>query len=111
MKKISKIKLLGERRPRGPIRPLKVSQYSPIKTARNMFNTPWKEVRIMEVAGFEVQGSNMAEQVKSIRKVRLQREVLENPEMARELVKVESTGTYNARGDLVQAVSTDLGDA
>ncbi|WP_338668228.1 hypothetical protein [Pseudodesulfovibrio methanolicus] len=76
-----------------------------------MFNTPWKEVRIMEVAGFEVQGSNMAEQVKSIRKVRLQREVLENPEMARELVKVESTGTYNARGDLVQAVSTDLGDA
>ncbi|WP_319583278.1 hypothetical protein [uncultured Pseudodesulfovibrio sp.] len=65
----------------------------------------------MEIAGFEVQGNNMSEQIKSIRKVRLQREVLENPEMARELVKVESTGTYNARGDLVQAVSTDLGDA
>jgi hypothetical protein len=65
----------------------------------------------MEIAGFETQGHNMAEQIKSIRKVRLQREVLENPEMARELVKVQSTGTYNAKGDLVQAVSTDLGDA
>ncbi|XXJ21092.1 hypothetical protein ACR42D_16455 [Desulfovibrio caledoniensis] len=111
MKKIRKIKLLGDRQPRGPIHALKLSQYLPIKTARNMFNTPWQEVRIMEVAGFEVQGHTMAEQIKSIRKVRLQREVLENPEMARELVKVESTGTYNARGDLVQAVSTDLGDA
>jgi hypothetical protein len=111
MKKIRKIRLLGDRQPRGPIHTLKVSQYLPIKTARNMFNTPWQEVRIMEVAGFEAQGHTMAEQVKSIRKVRLQREVLENPEMARELVKVESTGTYNARGDLVQAVSTDLGDA
>ncbi|HKI82526.1 MAG TPA: hypothetical protein VKA04_12830 [Pseudodesulfovibrio sp.] len=65
----------------------------------------------MEIASFETQGNNMAEQIKSIRKVRLQREVLENPEAARDLVKVESTGTYNARGDLVQAVSTDLGDA
>lgn len=65
----------------------------------------------MEIAGFEAQGPNLSEQIKSIRKVRLQREVLENPEMARELVKVESTGTYNARGDIVQAVSADLGDA
>jgi hypothetical protein len=111
MKKVSKIKLLGDREPRGPIKTLKVSQYSPIKKARNLFNTPWQEVRIMEIAGFETQGHNMAEQIKSIRKVRLQREVLENPEVARDLVKVQSTGTYNARGDLVQAVSTDLGDA
>lgn len=65
----------------------------------------------MEIAGFEAQGANLADQIKSIRKVRLQREVLENPEMARELVKVEATGTYNAKGDVVQAVSTDLGDA
>lgn len=111
MKKVNKIKLLGERQPRGPLKALKVSKYSPIKTARNMFNAPWKEVRIMEIAGLETQGPNLSEQIKSIRKVRLQREVLENPEMARELVKVESTGTYNTRGDIVQAVSTDLGDA
>lgn len=65
----------------------------------------------MEVTGFDVQGANMSEQIKSIRKVRLQREVLENPEMARELVKVEATGTYNAKGDVIQAVAGDLGDA
>ena len=65
----------------------------------------------MEVGGFNVQGSNNADNIKSIRKVRLQRQVLENPEMARELVKVEATGTYNAKGDVIQAVTGDLGDA
>ena len=65
----------------------------------------------MEVAGFEIRGSSLADHMKSIRKVRLQREVLENPEMARQLVKVEATGTYNAKGDVVQAVTGDLGDA
>jgi len=65
----------------------------------------------MEVGGFEVQGFNQADQMKSIRKVKLQRQVLENPEMARQLVKVESTGTYNAEGNVIQAVSGDLGDA
>lgn len=65
----------------------------------------------MEVGGFEVQSSNVADQMKSIRKVRLQRQVMENPEMARQLVKVEATGTYNAKGDVIQAVSGDLGDA
>ena len=65
----------------------------------------------MEIAGFDVNAQSNAEQVKAIRKVRLQREVLENPEMARELIKVEATGTYNAKGDVIQAVSGDLGDA
>ncbi|CCH50033.1 hypothetical protein [Pseudodesulfovibrio piezophilus] len=65
----------------------------------------------MEVGGFDLQGPTLAEQMKSIRKVRLQREVLENPEMARQLVKVESTGTYNAKGDVIQALTGDLGDA
>lgn len=65
----------------------------------------------MEVAGFNVNTTNFAEQIKSIRKVRLQREVLENPEMARELVKVQATGTYNAKGDVIQAVTGDLGNA
>ncbi len=65
----------------------------------------------MEVGGFEIQNSSLADQVKSIRKVKLQRQVLENPEMARQLVKVEATGTYNAKGDIVQAVAGDLGAA
>lgn len=65
----------------------------------------------MELGNMEVESSNFAEQIKSIRKVKLQRQVLENPEMARELIKVESTGTYNAKGSVIQAVSGDLGDA
>lgn len=65
----------------------------------------------MEVGGFEVQGATLSDEMKSIRKVRLQRQVLENPEMARQLVKVESTGTYNAKGDVIQAVTGDLGAA
>jgi len=64
----------------------------------------------MEVGGMEVKGFNFADQVKSIRKVRLQREVLENPELARQLVKVESTGTYNAKGEVIQTVGS-LGEA
>lgn len=65
----------------------------------------------MELGNVEMKSSSFAEDIKSIRKVRLQREVLENPERARELVKVESTGTYNAKGSVIQAVSGDLGDA
>jgi hypothetical protein len=64
----------------------------------------------MEVGGFEVRGFNQADQMKSIRKVRLQREVLENPEAARQLVKVEATGTYNAKGNVIQTVGS-LGEA
>ena len=64
----------------------------------------------MEVGGMNVQGFNYADQMKSISKVKLQREVLENPEMARELVKVESTGTYNAKGQVIQTVGS-LGEA
>jgi len=111
MKKLTGIRLPGECKPRDPASPLKVSVGKPIKTAYNIFNPPLKEVRMMEVAGFEVQGANLTDQVKNIRKVRLQREVLENPEMARQLVKVEATGTYNAKGDVIQAVTGDLGDA
>ncbi|MBG0789397.1 MAG: hypothetical protein H0S80_02750 [Desulfovibrionaceae bacterium] len=66
----------------------------------------------MEIAGFNINSPSNAEHIKAIRKVRLQREVLENPEMARELVKVEATGTYNAKADVVQAISGgELGDA
>ena len=64
----------------------------------------------MEVGALETH-SSVADQMKSIRKVRLQREVLEDPEMARQLVKVEASGVYNAKGDVVQAVSGDLGAA
>ncbi|NDV20399.1 hypothetical protein GO013_13365 [Pseudodesulfovibrio sp. JC047] len=65
----------------------------------------------MEIAGCDRQNMNLADQIKNIRKVKLQRDVLENPEMARQLVKIEATGIYNAKGDVIQAVTGDLGDA
>ena len=54
---------------------------------------------------------SMANMMKQIGKARLQREVLADPSMAAKLVKVESTMTYNSNGEVVQAVSTDLGQA
>jgi len=111
MRKINKIKLIGVHLASRQRHLLKISEYSPIPMARSKFSVLPKEVRVMEAISFETHGNNMAEQIKSIRKVRLQREVLENPEVARELVKVEASGTYNAKGDVVQAVATDLGDA
>lgn len=65
----------------------------------------------MDIGGLGVQSGSFADQIKDIRKIKLQRQVMENPELARELVKVEATGTYNAKGDVIQAVSSDLGDA
>ena len=110
MTKIRKIKLPGCPTARDVGCPLKLHRNLPIRTAGTIVNTPWKEVRIMEVGGFEVKQFNYADQMKSIRKVRLQREVMENPELARQLVKVEASGTYNAKGDIIQTVGS-IGEA
>ncbi len=59
----------------------------------------------------EVRKPNLAQEMKSIRKQKLQREVLADPSKAGELVKTQATGTYNTNGELVQAVSMDLGQA
>ncbi|WP_022661238.1 hypothetical protein [Paucidesulfovibrio longus] len=56
-------------------------------------------------------GTTQAEAMKSIHKARLQRQVLADPSLAAKLVAVESTATYNASGDLVQAVGGSLGEA
>lgn len=55
-------------------------------------------------------GSNSnAEMMKSISKARLSRKAMIDPSFARELVKLESTGVYNAKGDVVQSASTSFG--
>jgi hypothetical protein len=48
--------------------------------------------------------------MKDIRKARLQRQVMADPSLASKLVSVEATATYNASGNLVQAVGGNLGD-
>lgn len=50
-------------------------------------------------------GNSQAEAMKNIRKARMQREVLANPAVISKLVAMETTSVYNAKGDIVQAVS------
>lgn len=57
------------------------------------------------------QGTTMAEQMKSLAKLRMQRQVLKDPAMARELVKTQATATYNADANLVQSAVSTLGSA
>lgn len=52
----------------------------------------------------------LANEMKDIRKARLRREVLVEPGMAMKLAKLEGTLTYNTNGNIVQAVTNDLGD-
>lgn len=50
-------------------------------------------------------GQSLAEAMKDIRKARLQRQTLQDPTIISRLVAMETTSVYNAKGDLVQAVS------
>ncbi len=110
LERVKKIRVVGCSRLGLPLSSIKFSNEHPIRSVSYTLKTPWKEVRIMEATSLEVHGSNVADQMKAMRKVRLQRKVLENPEMARDLVKIQSTGTYNAKGDIIQSVGS-LGEA
>lgn len=48
---------------------------------------------------------SQAEAMKNIRKARLNRQVLQDPSVLAKLVALETTPVYNAKGDIVQAVS------
>ncbi len=52
------------------------------------------------------QADSLSEQMKSIRKAKLQREVYADPGMARQLVATEASPVYNASGEISAAVST-----
>lgn len=56
-------------------------------------------------------GINLANDLKNLRRRRLQRKIFSDPSMAKELVKVESSPVYNAKAEIIQAVSTNYGDA
>lgn len=51
------------------------------------------------------EGQSQAEAMKNIRKARLQRQALQDPSVISRLVAMETTSVYNAKGDVVQAVS------
>ncbi|MDD4952710.1 MAG: hypothetical protein PHV85_09200 [Desulfovibrionaceae bacterium] len=54
---------------------------------------------------------SLAQEIKAIRKKRFQREVFQDPSLAKQLVKAQASPIYNASGEIIQAVSGDLGDA
>ena len=65
------------------------------------------EQRIAEqTSGAESNADNM----KDIKKAKLERQVMADPSLAKKLVATEATPTYNANGSVIQAVSTSLGD-
>lgn len=55
-------------------------------------------------------GNDMANEMKDIRKARLQRQVMADPSLAGKLVATEASPTYNAKGSVIQALSSSLGE-
>jgi len=50
--------------------------------------------------------TSYVDDMKNIAKARLQRQVMADPSLARELVAVEASAVYNSRGSLIAALST-----
>ena len=50
--------------------------------------------------------SSGAQEMKDIRKQRMQREVMVDPSKAKELVKIESSPVYNAKGKVIQSAGS-----
>jgi hypothetical protein len=51
-------------------------------------------------------GESAADDMKNIRKQRMQRKVLEDPSLAGKMVATQASPVYNAKGDLIQALSS-----
>ncbi|MDC0336061.1 hypothetical protein OAN24_04090, partial [Pseudodesulfovibrio sp.] len=51
-------------------------------------------------------GASGADEMKDIRKQRMQREVMVDPSKARELVKLEASPVYNAQGKVIQSAGS-----
>lgn len=47
-----------------------------------------------------------SQEMKDIRKQRMQREVMVDPSKAKELVKIESSPVYNAKGKVIQSAGS-----
>ncbi len=54
------------------------------------------------------EASSFADEMKNIRKQRLRRQVFEDVKMAGKLVAVEASPVYNAKGQLIQALGSNL---
>ncbi len=55
-------------------------------------------------------GNSLANEMKQIRKARLHRQALQDPSLHGKLVATEASPVYNAKGEMIQALSANLGD-
>ncbi len=55
-------------------------------------------------------GNSLANEMKQIRKARLHRQALQDPSLHGKLVATEASPVYNAKGEVIQALSANLGD-
>ncbi|WP_051249760.1 hypothetical protein [Maridesulfovibrio zosterae] len=51
-----------------------------------------------------------ANDIKNIKKAKMEREVMADPSLASKLVATKSTPTYNTNGSVIQATSNSLGE-
>jgi len=51
-------------------------------------------------------GASSADEMKNIRKQRMQREVMVDPSKARDLVKLEASPVYTAQGKVIQSAGS-----
>ena len=61
--------------------------------------------KVQETAEGHEDKQSFSDEMKGIRKQRLQRQVFEDPSMAGKLVATEASPVYNAKGELIQAVT------
>lgn len=54
----------------------------------------------------KAKGASSADEIKNIRKQRMQREVMVDPSKARELIKLEASPVYNANGKVIQSAGS-----
>jgi len=59
----------------------------------------------LPVDGASKDASSLANQMKAVRKARLNRQALADPAMIGKLVALSASPVYNASGDLIQAVA------
>ena len=71
---------------------------------------PDQQAAERRVAEQESSAESNADDMKNIKKAKLERQVMADPSLAQKLVATEATPTYNANGSVIQAVSTSLGD-
>lgn len=69
--------------------------------------TPLTDFKAPE-AKVEKIDNNMADEWKSIRRKRVERELLKDPSLAKKLMAVQASPVYNSRGEIIQTTGFNI---